>query len=327
MTKRILIIGGAGYVGAHVAKALARRGLQPVVFDDLSAGKREHVKWSPLIVGDVRDQRAVEDAIRQTGADAVMHFAARIEVGLGERDPATFYDVNVGGAASLLRAMRACGCERLVYSSTCAVYGAPVSLPLKETEPLKPANVYGRTKLAAERMIADFGAAYGLRWTALRYFNAAGADADGEIGEEHEPETHLIPLALKAAAGLSPPLHVFGNDYPTKDGSAIRDYVHVEDLADAHIRALELMDAAEGGRALNVGTGRGASVFDVIETIEAVTGRATPHEIAPRRAGDPPALYADPSLAAETLGFEARADLARIIETAWAYHAPRWGVA
>ena len=316
----ILIVGGAGYVGAHAAKALARAGHQGVVFDSLIHGHRDFVRWGPLITGDVRDAGALAAALSAHRFDAVLHFAALAYVGQSVGEPSAYYDVNVHGTRTLLQAMREAGLNKIVFSSTCAVYGEPETLPITERTRLAPINPYGFSKLVCERMMDDFGAAYGLKSVRLRYFNAAGADPDGEIGEDHTPETHLIPLALDAASGRRGPLRVFGADYPTPDGTAIRDYVHVTDLADAHVKALVYLLNGGGTLAVNLGTGRGASVGEVVAGVERTTGRRVPIEKAPRRAGDPAILVADPAQARARLAWTAsRSNLECLLSDAWAW--------
>lgn len=328
--RRILVTGGAGYIGSHTAKALAAAGYEPVVFDDLSNGHAEAVKWGPLIRGDVRDQAAVEACIRDYGISAVIQFAGLIEVGRSVLEPDAFWDTNLNGVASVLGAMRACGVPRIVFSSTAAVYGQPegeLLAPLKETLPLQPINPYGDSKLAAERLIAAHARAYGIEGVALRYFNAAGADPDGEIGEAHSPESHLIPLAIEAALGLGPALTVFGKDFPTPDGACIRDYIHVADLAQAHVLALGADVGPAGFAAMNLGLGRGVSVLEVIAAVDRVTGRTTPYAVGPRRAGDPAVLVADPGAARERLGWQPRfGDLDDIVRSAAAWRLrPQFG--
>jgi UDP-arabinose 4-epimerase len=325
--QRVLITGGAGYIGAHAAKALRKVGREPVVFDNLSSGHEHAVRWGPLVRGDIRDAGALRAAIREHRPDAVMHFAGRIEVGEGERDPAEFYDVNVGGTLNLVRVMLEEGVGSLVFSSTCAVYGDPERLPLTEDLPHRPVSVYGRTKAMAEQMLEDISRTQGLNFAALRYFNAAGADPSGEIGEEHEPETHLIPNAIKAAIGMGGPMKLYGTDYPTSDGTCVRDFVHVTDLAEAHILAADRL--AEGARALqlNLGTGDGRTVMQVLKAVEGAVGRPVPHVLAPRRAGDAVALYSDASKVRRTLGWTPRlSDLDSIVTTAWAFHRKAWNV-
>lgn len=323
---KVMVCGGAGYIGAHVCKALAAAGHQPITFDNLSAGHRDAVRWGPLVVGDINDPRALAQAFRAHQPDAAMHFAARIEVGEGQQQPLDYWRNNLGGVVCLLEAMRDAGCARLVFSSTAAVYGVPDATPILETARTAPINVYGRTKLAAEGVLEDARAAFGVHYAALRYFNAAGASPDGEIGERHDPETHLIPNALKAAAGIGGPMKLFGQDYDTPDGTCLRDYVHVVDLAAAHVRAAERLVAAEDSFACNIGTGVGASVLEVLTTVGDVVGRPVPYDAHPRRPGDPPILLADPSRAAALLNFRAEKSLRDIVEDAWRFHKPRWGL-
>lgn len=316
----ILVTGGAGYIGSHCCKALAADGYEPVVFDNLSMGHREAVRWGPLIEDDMRDGEALRDALRQVRPEAVLHLAALSQVGESVLDPGRYYAVNVGGTLNLLEAMRATEVNNLVFSSSCAVYGEPDIVPMKEDLPRRPINPYGATKHASERMMEDFDAAYGLRSVRLRYFNAAGADPAAEIGEWHEPETHLIPLVLDAALGRREAISIFGTDYPTPDGTAFRDYIHVMDLAEAHVAALRHLLAGGASTAVNLGTGQGASVRKIIRTVESVTGRNVPTVEGPRRVGDPPALVADPRRAEAVLGWRAHADLTAMVEDAWCWH-------
>jgi UDP-glucose-4-epimerase GalE len=320
MSQSILVTGGAGYVGSHACKALAASGYLPVVYDNLSRGHREAVRWGPLVAGDLHDCAKLAAAFRVHRISAVMHFAAFAYVGESMVDPERYYRNNVGGTLALLAAMRAAGVGQIVFSSTCAVYGVPDRLPIRETAAMMPLSPYGETKLAIERALHWYGAAYGIRYAALRYFNAAGADPAGEIGEDHEPETHLIPLVLRAALGRGGIVEIYGTDYATPDGTAIRDYIHVSDLADAHVRALA--DLAGGGAslALNLGTGFGCSVREVIAAVERVGGRAVPQRPVARRLGDPPALVADAALARSRLGWRPQySDLDTIIRTALAW--------
>jgi UDP-arabinose 4-epimerase len=317
MSQSILVTGGAGYVGAHACKALARAGYRPVVFDNLSRGHRSAVRWGPLVEGELADRARLVTAFAEHRIAAVMHFAAFAYVGESVVDPALYYRNNLSGTLVLLEAMREAGIGEIVFSSTCATYGIPDRVPIREDAPQHPVNAYGETKLAIERALHWYGQAYGLRSAALRYFNAAGADPDGEIGESHEPETHLIPLVLQAALGRRPALDIFGVDYPTRDCTAIRDYVHVDDLAIAHVLALQRLRAGAASLAVNLGTGSGHSVLEVVAAAERVGGRKVPTHVAPRRAGDPPVLVADPSLAAELLGWRAEhSDIDTIIRTA-----------
>jgi UDP-arabinose 4-epimerase len=321
MAQSVFVTGGAGYIGSHACKVLARAGYEPVVFDNLSRGHREAVRWGPLVEGDLADREELVAALREHRVSAVMHFAAYAYVGESVADPVLYYRNNLAGTLSLLEAMREVGVDKLVFSSTCATYGHPDRIPIRETARQLPVNPYGETKLAIERALYWYGEAYRLRSISLRYFNAAGADPEGEIGELHEPETHLVPLVLQTALGQRSHIDVYGTDYPTADGTAIRDYIHVEDLAEAHLQALEHLYAGRDSAALNLGTGRGHSVREVIAAAEAASGRAIQWRDAARRPGDPPVLVADPSLAAEKLGWRAhRSDLATIIRTAFAWH-------
>lgn len=317
----VLVTGGAGYVGSHVCKALHRSGLIPVTLDNLSTGHRQAVKWGPLEVGDVRDQDLVVDVMIRHKATSVLHFAALSLVGESGSKPVEYYDNNVNGALSLVAAMRRCGISRIVFSSTCAVYGMPNKLPIDETEATRPINVYGRTKHAVENLLTDMAATGAIRAVLLRYFNAAGADADGDIGEAHSPETHLVPLAIQAALDPGRPLSVFGSDYPTADGTCERDYVHVEDLAEAHLQALAFLETNGGSRAFNLGTGQPVSVRQVLQAIERVLGAKVPTIEAPRRVGDPPRLFAAPGRAERDLGWVAtRSDIDSIVESAARWH-------
>ena len=321
MSQAVLVTGGAGYIGSHACKALAGAGFQPVVFDNLSRGHREAVRWGPLVEGDLADRQRLCAALIEHKVEAVMHFAAYAYVGESVTDPALYYRNNLGGTLSLLEAMREAGIGEIVFSSTCATYGIPDGVPIREDAPQRPVNPYGETKLAIERALHWYAAAYGLRSVSLRYFNAAGADPEGEIGEHHEPETHLVPLVLQAALGHGPHIEIYGTDYPTPDGTAIRDYVHVRDLAIAHMRALERLRGGGGSAAVNLGTGQGHSVLEVIAAAALASGRKVPARAAPRRPGDPPALVADPSLAGEILGWHPQhSDLDTIIRTSLAWH-------
>lgn len=326
----VLVTGGAGYIGAHTAKALHARGFLPVVYDDLSSGFEAAVQWGPLVVGELADERALRAAMTDHQVVAVIHFAGLIEVGRSNLAPDLFWDVNVAGTRALATAMQACGVKRLVFSSSAAVYGqgdrGPLST-LREDDPKAPASPYGDTKLAAEWMIAAQCRAYGLSAVALRYFNAAGADASGEIGEAHEPESHLIPLAIAAALGDGKPLTVFGADFETPDGTGLRDYIHVTDLAAAHVAALEAELAPGAFEAVNVGTGHGVSVLEVIEAVSAAVGRPTPYAVGARRAGDPSSLVANPARAAELLNWRPEASsIEQIVADALRWErAPRYG--
>jgi UDP-glucose-4-epimerase GalE len=316
----VLVTGGAGYIGSHAAKALSLAGYRVVVFDNLTAGHREAVKHGDLVVGDITDVAAVADALERHAVSAVMHFAAYLDVGESVREPVKYYRNNVVGALSVLEAMAARSVTQFVFSSTCATYGDPIETPIGENHPQRPINSYGETKLAVERALPHFARAHGIHSVALRYFNAAGADPDGEIGEDHAPEIHLIPRAIEAATG-GRGLQVFGDDYPTPDGTCLRDYIHVTDLADAHVRALEALAAAGQPAAYNLGTGVPHSVREVIDAVERVTGRKVPWTLAPRRPGDPAALYARADKARSELGWVPRfSDIASIVGTAWEWH-------
>jgi len=321
MALSILVTGGAGYIGSHACKSLARAGYNPVVFDNLSRGHREAVRWGPLIEGNLADRDMLVSTLIRHEVTAVMHFAAHAYVGESVANPAMYYRNNLGGSLALVEAMRETRVDKVVFSSTCATYGIPADTPIRESAPQLPVNPYGETKLAIERALHWYGEAYGLRSVSLRYFNAAGADSEGEIGELHEPETHLVPLVLQTALAQRPHVDIYGTDYPTADGTAIRDYIHVEDLAEAHLRALEHLCAGGESMALNLGTGRGYSVREVIATAESICGRAISWRDAARRPGDPPVLVADSSRAAERLGWQPqRSDLRTIIRTAFAWH-------
>jgi UDP-arabinose 4-epimerase len=302
--RTILVTGGAGFVGSHACKALARAGYLPVAFDNLERGHLWAVKWGPFERGDIRNEDDVSRVFETWRPWAIMHFAAYAYVGESNLEPLKYYDTNVGGTVKLLRACVAFQCRNFVFSSSCATYGVPDRLPLTENDPQRPINPYGYTKLVVERMLRDAEDAHGMRSVALRYFNAAGADPGRELGELHEPETHLIPLVLLAAMGRVPSIQVFGNDYPTPDGSCVRDYVHVSDLADAHVAAIEWLSANKQSSAFNLGNGRGYSVADVIRTAEEITGLAIKTEIRPRRPGDPPSLVSDSSRARHLLGWK-----------------------
>ncbi len=324
MSETVLVTGGAGYVGSHACKALAAAGYRPVVYDSLERGHRWAVKWGPLETGDILDADALKQAMARHKPAAVMHFAAYAFVGESVAAPGLYYRNNVMGTLTLLEAMRDAGIGTVVFSSTCATYGVPLTPLLGEDHPQAPINPYGATKLMVERILADYRTAYGLRYAALRYFNAAGADPDGEIGEVHDPETHLIPLALRAARGTGDPLTIFGDDYDTDDGTCIRDYIHVCDLADAHVRSLARLLEHDETLALNLGTGTGVSVRQLVDAVETVTGRAVPHSFGPRRPGDPPVLVASNAKATATLGWApGLSDIETIIRTADAWEAGR----
>lgn len=315
--KNILVIGGAGYIGSHTVRLLAKQGYNPVVFDNLSKGHPEAVKGYPLEQGDLGDKARLTDVLKKYRIEAVMHFAAFIEVGESVRQPSKYYHNNVAQVLNLLDTLVESNIKYFVFSSTAATFGEPVSPKIDEKHPQHPINPYGKTKLMVEQMLEDFDTAYGLKATALRYFNASGADDCGEIGESHTPETHLIPLVLQAAAGKRPSIKIFGTDYPTQDGTCVRDYVHVNDLARAHILALEKMVTNNASERFNLGSGNGYSVAELISTAKRITGVDFKVETAPRRTGDPAVLVADSTKAKRLLGWEPQYDLSRIIETAW----------
>jgi UDP-glucose-4-epimerase GalE len=317
---RILIVGGAGYVGSHAVRWLDRAGHETWVYDNLCQGHRGAVPAGRLIEGEAADRARVEATLREHRIEAVMHFAAFALVGESVADPAKYYRNNVAAMIELLDAMRAADVRRIVFSSTTATYGEPQAMPIRETEPQRPINPYGFTKLVMERALADYAAAYGIGYAALRYFNAAGASPSGDIGEDHDPETHLIPIVLQVALGLRPKLMIHGDDYPTPDGTCIRDYVHVDDLAAAHLAALDRLEPGRG-LCLNLGSQHGASVKQILDACRRITGHAIPAEVGPRRPGDPPALIADAGEARRVLGWTPRyVEPESIIETAWNWH-------
>jgi len=321
----VLVVGGAGYVGSHCAKALASAGHKVTVFDNLLFGHRHFVRWGDLIEGDIRDRRAMDASFRSLHVDAVMHFAALACVGESVRNPGHYYDVNVNGTRVLLDSMLHAGVRAIVFSSSCAIYGEPDRVPIAEGTRPDPINPYGFTKLACERMMDDFDDAYEVKSARLRYFNAAGADPSGEIGEDHTPETHLIPLILNAAIGIAPFVEVHGTDYQTPDGTAIRDYVHVSDLALAHVAALEHLLRGGDTIVANLASGRGASVREVIDVVREVTELRIDARNAPRRPGDPRILVAEASRARDLLGWSPkRSDLPTIIGDAWRWHKARF---
>jgi UDP-glucose 4-epimerase len=316
----ILVAGGAGYIGSHTCLDLFTKGYKPIVYDNLSNGHAEFVKWGPLEKGDIRDRSKIDETLRKYRPSAIVHFAAAIEVGESVRDPGGFYDNNVVGTITLLRAAQAAGIDKFVFSSTCATYGVPSSLPMNEAHPQFPINPYGRSKLIVEQILKDLDLYQGFRSVILRYFNAAGADIEGRIGEWHSPETHAIPIAIETALGRRPYFQVLGTDYDTRDGSCIRDFVHVLDLADAHTRAVEHLLNNGTSNALNLGTGHGTSVKELLEAVQLASGKNFEAKYGPRREGDSPALVADNSLARRTIGWSPRHDLKSIIDTAWNWH-------
>lgn len=318
---KILVTGGAGYIGAHCAKALHEAGHRSVVLDNLSTGHRDFVLWSPLVEGDVRDAGFLDRLFIAQRFDAVMHFAAHALVAESVANPGMYYDNNVHGTNVLLSAMVRAGIRLLVFSSSCAIYGEPEKIPITETAAKAPVNPYGMTKLICERMMDDFGISDGLRSVRLRYFNAAGADPEGMIGEDHSPETHAVPSAIMAAMGLTPEFVVFGRDYGTPDGSAVRDYIHVSDIAAAHVKAVEHLLKGGPTAAVNLGTGKGSSVREIIAMVSRISGREVPVRFGARRSGDPATLVADPALALKLLGWKpARSDLGAIVGDAWRWH-------
>jgi UDP-glucose 4-epimerase len=314
------VTGGAGYIGSHCAKALRRAGHRVVIFDNLSAGHREATLGAPFIEGDIGDVDAVRRALRDSGATSVMHFAALLLIADSVRDPSRYYQNNVVGTLATLESMATEGCRQFVFSSTCAVYGDPTEIPIRETHPTGPINAYGQTKLAIEQALPHFERAYGIRSVRLRYFNAAGADPDGELGEDHTPELHVIPRAFDAAMG-GLPFEIFGEDYPTPDGTCLRDYVHVSDLADAHVRALKYLEEGGASATYNVGTEQPSSVREVLAAVERVCGKPVPRRVAPRRPGDPAVLYASAARIRSELGWIPRhVALDTIVGDAWRWH-------
>ncbi|MGN7612536.1 UDP-glucose 4-epimerase GalE [Magnetococcales bacterium HHB-1] len=314
----ILVTGGAGYIGSHACKALAQAGYHPVVYDNLVNGHAWAVKWGPLEQGDLLDSERLEAVIQRYQPQAVLHFAGLIEVGESVKDPGIFFQTNSCGTLSLLRALHKYQINKCIFSSTAAVYGSPEVVPIQEHAPIRPINPYGVSKQMAEQLLESFHQVHGLRYAALRYFNVAGADPDGEVGESHHPETHLIPLILQAVAGLRPEITIFGDDYNTPDGTCIRDYIHVSDLVDAHILALEQLSGAQPKIVMNLGNGEGFSVREVIEATQRVVGKKVPIRQGERRPGDPDRLLADASLAKQVLGWRPQFEsLEPIIETAW----------
>jgi UDP-arabinose 4-epimerase len=320
----VLVIGGAGYIGSHTARALKRAGHDVIIFDNLSTGYEFLAKGFELVRGDVLNTEDLGQVLPR--ADAIMHFAARAYVGESVNNPRKYFRNNVEGGLSLLNAALDAGVNKIIFSSTCAVYGEPAKVPIEEGIPRQPVNPYGVSKLFFEQALESYDRAYGFRFASLRYFNAAGADESGEIGELHEPETHLIPLALRAAAGNGPALQIFGTDYPTSDGTCVRDYIHVNDLASVHVKALEHLTAGKPSLAVNVGTGIGVSVQEVIAMVEKITGKRVPHTRAPRRAGDPPELVANPAKAQALLQWKATRGLEEIVSTAWNWEERRRAV-
>jgi UDP-glucose-4-epimerase GalE len=315
---RVLVTGGAGYIGSHTAKALAKAGYEPIVFDNLSEGHEWAVKWGPLIEADLSDRHRLEEVIRQYDVKAIIHFAAHAYVGESMREPRRYFQNNVSNTLILLDVALQTNVQAFVFSSSCAIYGVPQHLPISEAHPKQPVNPYGESKLFIERALDWYGAAYGFQSASLRYFNAAGADPEGELGELHDPETHIIPLVIEAAMGQRSGVEIYGLDYPTDDGSAIRDFVHVSDLADAHVAALGQLLKGRGSFAVNLGTGRGVSVLEVVGAVEKHAGVSININPAPRRPGDPAALVSDPSQAISLLDWgPRRSAIEDIVSTAW----------
>jgi UDP-glucose-4-epimerase GalE len=314
----ILLTGGAGYIGSHTARMVAQAGHHPVVLDNLSAGHRHNVKWGPLVEGELADAELVKNTLTRHSIQAVIHFAASAYVGESVENPRKYFNNNAVATLSLLGSMLDVGVRTIVFSSTCATYGVPHRVPIAEDHPQGPVNPYGESKLFVERALYWYGKAYGLKWIALRYFNAAGAAPGDGLCEEHDPETHLIPLVIQAALGIRPAIDVYGSDYPTPDGTAIRDYIHVSDLASAHLLALQYLESGAESGAFNLGTGVGSSVREVIEEVQRCSGRPVPVHEAPRRPGDPPLLVADASRAKQVLGWTPQMSaLPVIVKTAW----------
>jgi UDP-glucose-4-epimerase GalE len=323
----LLVTGGAGYIGSHVCKAAAAAGYLPVTFDNLEGGHRQAVRWGPLEKGDLRDAGQVQSVLERWRPQAVIHLAGLIDTAASVRDPSSYYAHNVAASVVLFDAMRATGVSSLIFSSSAAVYGEPSYTPIDEQHRCAPLSPYGASKLMVERILKDYFKAYGLKSVALRYFNAAGADIDGEIGESHPCETHLIPLVLEAAAGKRRSVAVHGEDYETRDGSCVRDYIHVTDLAIAHILAVDYLHRRDGACAFNLGSGDGATVREIIDAVGRVCGQPVPVEVGSRRPGDPAVLLADPAKARTELGWQPTfSDLDTILSTAWAWHKKAWQI-
>ncbi len=316
----ILIIGGAGYIGSHMVRHLQQLGENPVVYDNLIDGHVGSIGGAKFIQGDILNTELVKATLKENNIDAVIHYAAFAKVGESVVDPSIYYQNNVVGTLSLMEAMRVCDVKKIVFSSTCATYGEPETVPISENEPQKPVNPYGFTKLVIERALEDYASAYGFGYAALRYFNASGASPEGDIGEDHDPETHLIPIVLQVAMGQREHITIFGDDYATPDGTCIRDYIHVDDLATAHWAALQKLEPGSGLK-MNLGTGRGNSVREIIDACREVTGKEIKEVMGQRRAGDPPKLVADPKMANEVLGWTPKyVEVKETVETAWRWH-------
>lgn len=320
---KICVTGGAGYIGSHVCKELAEAGHEVIVYDNLSTGHRDFVKWGPLFHGDIRDISRVRACLREFKPDGIIHFAASAYVGESVINPGKYFSNNVGGTLGVLEAMRDEGCSNIVVSGTCAVYGQPEEMPITENCPVAPINPYGASKLFMERMLSDYALAHNVKWVSLRYFNAAGGSSKGEIGELHFPETHLIPRVIFAALGQLDAIDVFGSDYPTHDGTCIRDYIHVEDLANAHIKAMSYLINGGKSMAINLGTGKGSSVMEIIRGVEEVGGKAVPFKLKGRRAGDPAMLIANASRAWDILDWRPQKNLGAILTDAWNFLSAR----
>ncbi len=313
----ILVTGGAGFIGSHTCKLLSAAGYLPVVYDNLSRGNEKSVAWGPLVVGDIRDKHALERTIDSYRPRAIIHFAALAYVGESVHEPADYYSTNVAGTIAVLDAARAAAISNIIFSSSCATYGVPEVLPVRENSSQNPISPYGRSKLMGEQIIGDYAAAYGIKYAILRYFNACGADPDGQLGEWHSPETHLVPRVLMAASGLINEIEVFGTDYDTSDGTCVRDYIHVSDLARAHLKALLHLEAGGESLSVNLGTGRGVSIKEILQAVGRVTSTSVPAVYRTRRPGDPAALYADPANARKHLGFVPElSDIDTIVRTA-----------
>jgi UDP-glucose-4-epimerase GalE len=319
--KNVLVVGGAGYIGSHMCKHLSTAGYHPIVLDNLVYGHRQAVKWGPFFKGSMNDSALLSKLFSDYPVAAVMHFAAFCYVGESVTHPAQYYENNVSNTIALLKVMVEKKVPNFIFSSSCATYGQPLEIPISEEHPQRPISPYGRTKVMVEQILEDYRSAYGLESVSLRYFNAAGADPDGELGEDHHPETHLVPLVLQTALGQRPCVNIFGDDYPTKDGTCVRDYIHVEDLAQAHLLALErLLNGLPGGQ-YNLGNGRGYSVQEVVDVARQITGKPIPARVGKRRAGDPAVLVSSSGQAVQELGWNPRfPDLDTIIETAWNWH-------
>lgn len=316
---KICVTGGAGYIGSHTCKALAKAGHEVVVYDNLSTGHRQFVKWGDFEHGDIRDTQLLRACLKKYRPDGVIHFAASAYVGESVENPGKYFSNNVAGTLSILQAMREEEIPAIVVSGTCAVYGQPETVPIDESCPKNPINPYGASKLFMERMLADFETAHGIHWTSLRYFNAAGSDPDGEIGEIHDPETHLIPRVMLAALGRLEAVDIYGTDYPTPDGTCIRDYIHVDDLASAHILAIERLLGGKSSMAVNLGTQKGSSVREIIDGVATISGMPVPAREMERRPGDPACLVADAAKAANTLGWRPQKPLKDMLQDAWAF--------